>query len=239
MTLLAALLLAPAPDAPATVADFFPLVPGTRRTYEEKSDRGTLTLVYEVGGRTVVLGDGDAVPVVQKSGFNQVLGTDYYRIVGPTVFIVGKGEERTEKAAITGGAIDLSAPRRKMTVLLELQPPMPVIRYEGKETTWTFADVPAFKAPREEPIKSDETAIKGVAKPGALRTVLGRRVETIEVRNEVQLGVGRLAQSVVETSVYGRGIGLIESTRKVSGGGTRKSIEVRTRLVSIEDAKGG
>ena len=244
MTLLAAALLArqaPAAATPAVVsiaAEYFPLVPGTRRTYEERSDEGTVTLVDEIGGKTALFEDLPAVPVVQKSQFNQVLGTDYYRVVGATVYLVGRAEERSEAPTMVDGAVDLSKPRRKRTVLLALLPKMPVFRYDGKETAWSFGDIPYLKAEGEDPVKTDETAIHGTAKPGPIRTVLGRRVETIEVRAEVQLGSGKIGQRILETSVYGRGIGLIEATRRIGGEG-QKTKETRTRLVAVEEKDGG
>ena len=225
-----------AAQAPATAADFFPLVPGSRRTYEQKGDV-TATLIDEVG--TPEAFDGtSATPVVQKSQFNQVIGKTYYRVVGPTVLIVGYAEDRTASTPVLGGAVDLTRRAAKRNVLLRLTPAMPVFRYEGKETSWSFGEVPVLQAvgvEGEEAIRTDETAIKGSAKEIAPRTVLGRKVEAIEIKAEVQLGSGKLAQRIVETSVYGRGIGLLESVRKTSGGGTGRAEETRTRLVGIED----
>lgn len=234
MTLVAALLLAQAP----TAADFFPLTPGMRRTYEERSEGETATYTNEVGGPTVAFDKVPATPIVQKSQFNQVIGTIYYQVVGPTVYQVGQAEERSESPVATGGSVDYTKPRTKRSVILALTPRMPVFKFDGKETTWTFGDVVYLKAEGEDPIKNDETAIQGSAKLGPTRTVLGRRVETLEVRVDVQLGGGKIGQKVVETSVYGRGIGLIEATRKIGGLG-QKTKEVRTKLIGIEEAKDG
>lgn len=236
MTVLAALLVA---QTPATAADFFPLVPGTRRIYEEKS-KGTVTVIDEVGDKPAFFDDRPATPVVQKSQFNQVLGTTYYRVDGPMVLMVGSAEDRRASTPNVGDTVDLTRRAEKKNVLMQFRPAMPVFKYEGKETTWAFADVPVLQGPSTdaESIKMDPTSIRGVAKPGKERTVLGRKVETIEVRADVQLGTGGLAQTIVETSVYGRGIGLIESVRKTSGGG-QKPNETRTRLVGIEDKKDG
>lgn len=235
MTLLAALVLAQTP----TAAEFFPLVPGTRRVYEAKSE-GKATLIDEVGAKPAYFDGAEAIAIFQKNQFNQIIGTTYYRIEGPSVLIVGYGEERSVTAKNADGTVDLTKPSVKTNVLLQLTPPMPVFKYEGRETNWIYTEIPKVKAFKDDdPIKTDPTAIKGVAKPGKVRTVLGRKVETIDVRAEVQLGVGDLAEKIVETSVYGRGIGLIESSRKTTGGG-RKSRESRTALIAIEEPpKGG
>ena len=225
-------------QAPATAADFFPLVPGVRRVYEQKGET-TVTLIDEVGDKPAYFDDKPATAVVQKSGFNQVLSTQYYRVDGPTVLLVGTAEERSSDAKSPTGTVDFTKPRTRRTVLMTLIPSMPVFKYEGKETPWSYGEVQFLRgAGDDNPIKTDETAIKGLTRPVGLRTVLGRKVEAIEVRAEVQLGSGNLAQKILQTSVYARGIGLVESVTKSSGGGQKPS-ETRMRLVALEDKKAG
>ena len=133
---------------------------------------------------------------------------------------------------------------------MQLRPAMPVFKYEGKETSWSYSEVPHVEDRDPDPLSTvpgatkagnvkemDPTSIRGTAKPGKSRTVLGRTVETIEVRQEVQLGVGKLAQTIVETSVYGRGIGLIESLRKSTLDGKKQ--EIRTKLVAHRGSERG
>lgn len=236
MTLLAALLLAP--QTPSTAAEFFPLVPGERRIYEARSGGEKVTLIEEVGAKPAYFDGAEAFAVLQKSQFNQVLGTDYFRVEGPTVLLVGRAEERTSDAKRADGTFDLSKPRVRKTVLLQLLPAMPVFRYDGGPTVWTYGEVPVLKAVGDaEPVKTDPTAIRGTTKPGPTKTVLGRKVETIEVRAEIQIGQGSLGRTIVETAVYGRGIGRVESSHKESGGGS-KPFETRTILVGIEKAVG-
>ncbi len=236
MTLLAALVLAQ--SSASTAAEFFPLVPGTRRSYEVKSAQGTTTLTDVVGLKPVYFDDQPAMAIVQKSLFNETLGTTYYRVDGPLVSIVGSAEDRSAATPNVGDTVDLTRRAAKKNVLMQLTPAMPVFRYEGKETTWVYGEVPVYRAIGDaEAIRTDKTLIKGTAKPGAARDVLGRKVDTIEVRVEVQLNEGRLGQKIVETSVYGRGIGLVEALRKTTADG--RTQELRTRLVALEDAKGG
>lgn len=247
MTLLATLILA---QAPATAVDFFPLVPGVRKVYEEKSAGGTTTLADEVGKKAVEFDGQTATPVVTKNQFNQVVGTTYYRIDGPTILTVGYGEVRTSEPRKENNQVDFSKPLIKTHALMQLRPAMPVFKYEGKETSWSYSEVPHVEDRDPDPLSTipgatkagnvkemDPTSIRGTAKPGKSRSVLGRTVETIEVRQEVQLGVGKIAQTIVETSVYGRGIGLIESLRKSTLDGKKQ--EIRTKLIAIEEAKEG
>ena len=245
MTLLAALLLAQAPAAqvpaaqvPAAAptspaAEFFPLAPGARRTYEVKDEFGTHTLTDVVGTKPVFFDDQPAMGIVQRNQFNETLGTLYYRVDGATVAQVGAEEDRSAATPNVGGPIDLTQPVQKRRVLMRLSPAMPVFKYEGKETAWTYGAVPVLSAVGDSaPIQTDKTFIKGTAKPGPARDVLGRKVDTIEVRAEVQLGEGRLTTKVVQTSVYGRGVGLVESQSKTTLDG--KTREQRMRLVAIE-----
>ena len=237
MTLLAVLFLAP--QTPATAAEFFPLVPGERRIYEAKTGGNKATVIEEVGAKPVYFDGGESYAILQKSQFNQVLGTDYFRVEGPAVLLVGRAEERTSDAKREDGTVDFSKPRVRRTVLLQFLPAMPVFKYDGKPTLWTYGEIPLLKAVEDkDAIKTDPTSIKGTSKPGPTKTVLGRKVETIEVRAETQIGQGNLARTVIETAVYGRGIGRIESTYKESGGGT-KSVETKMTLVGIEGKAGG
>ena len=242
MSLLAALACSMATGSlteAATAADFFPLVPGVKRVYEQKAQDDKVTMVEEVDPKPAFFDDKPAMAIVQRSQFNQVISTQYYRVNGPTVYLVGTAEERSSDAKGQAGTVDFSKPRVRRMVLMTLLPAMPVFRYEGKETPWSYGEVQFLRgAGDDQPIKTDETAIKGLTRPLGTRTVLGQKVEAIEVRAEVQLGTGNLAQRIVETTVYARGIGMVESIRKTSGGG-QKAGETRTRLVALEGAKAG
>ncbi|RYG20016.1 hypothetical protein EON82_20750 [bacterium] len=237
MTLFAALLIV---QAPLTAADFFPLKPGVRRIYEVKSE-AKLTLIEEVGPKPASFDGADAIPVLSKNAFNQTMETTYYRIDGSEVLMVGFGEMRTVMAERADDkTIDLTKTTVKKYVLMQMKPPMPVFRFDGKETAFNYNDVPIVQGESgEAPVKGDPTALKGTAKLGKERTVLGRKVETLEVKTETQLGDGLLGEKVIETSVYGRGIGLIEKRVQKTGGGNRKKSDTRTTLVGIEEPKAG
>ncbi|RYG27219.1 hypothetical protein EON82_00025 [bacterium] len=233
MTLLATLVLG---AQAATAADFFPLTPGTRRIYEEKGVAKAV-VIDEVGTKPIDFGSGLAYPVYRKSKFNQILDTTYYRVDGPTVLIVGYAEDRRAATPIVGQPVDLTKGDRK-NVLMTLIPAMPVFKYDGGPTTWTYAEVPKIQGPSgEEPVVRDETAIAGSVKPGPLREVLGRKVETIVVRADIEIGLGKLQKKQMETSVYGRGIGLIETTIKTTF--ENRSSETKTTLIGIEEKREG
>lgn len=228
MTFLAALALAQGP-VPATAADFFPLVAGPRRVYEQKSG-STTTLVDEIGG-TAYFDGAASVALVRKNPLTDKKETTYYRVDGPTVFIVGYAEDRSHATGTIDNPVEKDQ-RKQTNVLMALVPAMPVFKYEGAATQWTYTALPKLDGRETDPI-----AIVGTTKPGAVRTVLGRKVETIEVRAEVKVGMGSYPQKIVETTIYGRGIGMIESTRKATLG--KETTEVRTKLIGLEEKTEG
>lgn len=234
--LAAAVMQTSAAPSPSPAADFYPLTPGTRRTYQVDTGADTKsTLIDEVGAKPAYFDAQTATAIVQKTPFGQTLSTTYYRVDGPEVLIVGYGEDRSSSTATLGNAG--GPPTPKVAVLMQLTPPMPVFKYEGKETHWTYTAIPKIIAIGDaNPVGTEETSINGVAKPGKPRTVLGHTVDTIEVRADVQLGLSDSAMKVVETSVYGKGIGLIEAVRKETA--NRKTRTIRTTLVSIEGGQG-
>lgn len=226
--------------APATAADFFPLTPGQRWIYEEKGPSSSkTTIIDEVGAKPAYFDDQPAYAILRKSRFNQILDTTYYRVDGPTVLIVGYSEDRRASTANVGDSFDLTHAEEKKSVLLKLIPSMPVFKFDGGATQWTFTEIPRIQGPaKDDPIKGDETAIVASAKPGPLRDVLGKKVETLIVHAEIDLGIGELSKHQVENSVYGRGIGLIESTIKTTSPG-KKVEENHTTLIGMEQKTGG
>lgn len=229
--ILASLLLGA--SASLTAADFFPLTPGQRWIYEEKSS-AKVTVIDEVAPKPVFFEDQPCYAILRKSKFNQLLDTTYYRVDGPTVLIVGYGEDRRAATPNVGDPVDFTRTADKKNVLLRLIPALPVFKFDGGPTQWTFAEVPKIQGPvGEEPQKGDETAIVASAKPGPVRDVLGKKVETLLVHAEIELGVGQLMKKQVENSVYGKGIGLIESVIKITSPGD-KTTETRTTLVGME-----
>ncbi len=224
--------------APTSAADFFPLTPGMRWTYEEKGV-SKITIVDEVGAKPVYFDDQPAYAILRKSRFNQILDTTYYRVEGSTVLIVGYAEDRRASTPNVGDPIDVSRQAEKKNVLLRLIPAMPVFKFDGGPTQWTYTEIPKIQGPAgDDPVKGDETAIVASAKPGPMRDVLGKKVETLIVHAEIDLGVGQLAKHQVENSIYGKGIGLVESTIKTTSPGN-KTEENHTTLIGMDQKREG
>lgn len=112
LTLAASMLPASQSVAPQ-VGDYFPLVPGTRWTYEERSGRIAATSRDEVL-EPVDVGGRPAFPI-RTTVEGRVVDTRYYRIEGDQVVIV---------------AFDPKAP---------LEVPQPVLRVGSGRTQWAFA----------------------------------------------------------------------------------------------------
>lgn len=213
-----------------TAADYFPLRAGLRTIYEQKTDV-TLTVIDEVG-RTVTIGGKPAVAVIEKNRFNQPMGTTFYRVDGNGIYQVGQEEDRSHATPTVGQPVDLDKLAERSHAVLELAPPMPIFKFDGGPTEWRYGEIPKLDGRDLDP-----TTIKGTAKPAGVRTVLGKKVDTIEVHTEVELGEGNIAQRIVENAVYGRGIGLIEWTRRTTFG--KKTTEVQRRLTGIEESGEG
>ncbi|AIE86430.1 hypothetical protein [Fimbriimonas ginsengisoli] len=92
--------------------DYFVLVPGTRRTYEERGASGKATSVDEVGEPVNVAGK-PATPVITKSG-DQVISTTYYRSEPTGIYMVGTSTDHP------------------------LPKPIPMLMFDVAGSRWTF-----------------------------------------------------------------------------------------------------
>jgi len=92
-------------------ADFFPLVPGSRRTYEEKLDRVTLN-TDEVGIPETVK-TITAIPVVTTEG-GKAISKTYYQVDSSGVWIVATN-------------VDHPLPK-----------PIPILQISGEKTKWSY-----------------------------------------------------------------------------------------------------
>jgi len=95
----------------ATANDYFPLVAGTRRTYEEKVDNIS-TSVDEVGAPVDVKGVA-AIPVVTTEA-GRAISKTYYKVDGSTVWIIGSNPEHP------------------------LPKPIPIVQVNGEKTSWSY-----------------------------------------------------------------------------------------------------
>ena len=176
--LLAAFVLAPA--APSA-ADYFPLRPGTRLTYEEKESGVTVTV--DVVGNPVDIAGSEAVPITTLLNDREV-GSTFYRASGDTVEMIA-----------TNRAKPLAFPK-----------PIPLFKLVAAgKTTWKW-DGPASAEKMAEPLM-----IEGEAQVKPDRDVLGKKVPVIEVKVTSRQGGGKASEGVETISIYAKGIGLVES----------------------------
>lgn len=122
--MLAALIAASLLKDNPSVAEFFPLTPGARRTYEEKG-RGSAVSVDEVGAPETVSG-APATPVVTKES-GRAISKTYYRLEGSTLFIVAMDKEHP------------------------LPKPLPILQFNGEKTNWSY-EGPSDDTKAAEPI---------------------------------------------------------------------------------------
>jgi hypothetical protein len=143
-----------------------------------------------------------AVPVSAFQG-NRKLDTTYYRADGEAVLIVGYQPDKP------------------------LQVPRPILRVGSGRVRWNFVgDTPFYHDP--VPLR-----MEGEANLRGTREVLGRKVDVLEVKLTAKVGGDAgTALDIRQTTLYGRGIGMIEMTEV---GKVGKSSHRRTlKLVKFE-----
>jgi hypothetical protein len=190
------------------VGDYFPLVPGTKWTYEDADGR---QLVQEVG-RPVDIGHDQTATPIKKSASGRDLGTDVMRIDGDTVQLVGYIDKTKDPQ-------------------LNLFPdPQPLLRISSGKAEWRYTDqVFTENGPMPVQIVCDSNK-------GPKRKVLDRDVETVVAHSILRFGIGRSAREVRRDMVYGKGIGMVEATEatKIEG----KTVKKMLKLVKFEPAEG-
>jgi len=129
-----AALLATAIASGPTASDFFPLVPGTRMTYEERSAQ-TTTTVDEVGQPQELAGV-KVIPVKTSENGREIAQT-FYKVEPTTISVVG---------------YDAKNP---------LPSPLPVVKFGDPSARWHF-EGPASNDNLAEPLTVDgEARLKG------------------------------------------------------------------------------
>jgi hypothetical protein len=78
--------------------------------------------------------------------------------------------------------------------------------------------------------------VVGTAKPGSKRSWDGHDVDTIQVHVEAKVGEGKGGYDVRQDMVYGKGIGLLETTEatKIQG----KTVKKVLKLIKFEPPQG-
>jgi len=195
---------------PSEVAEFFPLDFGRTWVYNEA--QGTVAGVTSVVGVEQDLLDkklnpvGKGVPIVKKVG-DDVVGCVFYRIVDDQVFVV---------------AFDQNRP---------LASPYPIIKLGPGKTTWSY------KGETQWVGEMSPMALEGSCKRGPAREIQGNKYDTIEVTIDVVIGdPDGMCAKTHQTSVYGRGVGLIELVDQSTFNKTKK--ENKRKLISFAPGKG-
>jgi hypothetical protein len=139
---------------------------------------------------------------IESTGAGGIRQVTYYAFEGDSVLMLG------------------SDPKRP------LAEPYAILRVGERTVRWTFTgSTPFFRDP--SPLE-----LRGEASLRGERTVLGRRVRTLQVILDATVGRGETSVHNRQVAVYGRGIGLIE-LRETARIGKNKYERVR-RLVGFE-----
>jgi hypothetical protein len=190
------------------VGDYFPLVPGTKWTYEDADGRQ----LVQVAGEPVDIGHDLTGTPIKKSASGRNFGIDVMRIDGDTVQLVG--------------SIDKS----KETPLDVFPDPQPLLRISNGKCEWRYTDqIFTENGPIGVQIVCDSNK-------GPKRKVLDREVETVTAHSVLRFGSGQFAREVRRDMIYGKGIGMVETTEatKIQG----KTVKKVLKLVKFEPAEG-
>lgn len=193
---------------PETVSDYFPVKQGTTWVYQSNA---------EVNGRKSFSTDSDTVlepimlngityTVIESRGVNSAAARSFYEVSADQIGFAGMTE----------------------TALLPL--PFPILQGDpSKAHEWEFTGgviVGTGEAPAE---------IKAKMKPLGIREVVGRKVPVIEVVMDLKIFYSdNQTISATHTSLYGKGIGLIEF-KEVGTMGSQKNQKVR-KLARFREA---
>ncbi|MGV3617582.1 MAG: hypothetical protein ACO1SV_19835 [Fimbriimonas sp.] len=192
------------PPVVAPASDYFPLVPGTRTTYEEKTLESVVTT--DVVEAPVEIAGVMTTPVTTYQ-YGKRVNTAYYRVDADSVSII---------------AYDKANP---------LPTPLPILKMPGEaKMVWDFSG-PGSSEKMAEPL-----AMKGESEfLKTEREVFGKKVPVLQVRMTAVVGGGKAKEEIEQVAIYGKGIGLIEttSTTKIN---KRKAVSV-LRLTKIEPPK--
>lgn len=115
-----------------TAADFFPTVPGTVRTYEQKGGGALINTI----GKPLDMGGASAIPITESPGAGAGK-TTYYRVEADQVTII---------------AYDLKSP---------LPTPLPVLRIGTGKVAWDFQGKTATGAAGERLLARGEAHLAG------------------------------------------------------------------------------
>lgn len=213
-SLLALVLLQNSAPAPNDLAAYFPVGVGSKWVYEEtikqgRSPQQTRTFIDTVGEPADILGT-PAVTFISKDplGNTETLHFVVTKEEVRTIFPVGTGED-----AVPSG--------------------YPVFKFTTDKTAWDYSGVTTLSG---DPV---DMILKASSRSIGQRDVLGTKRDAIEVKMEVLINAvpesdfGSMQGATiktVETSIYARGVGLVETKSNVTYG--KNKMERSRKLVS-------
>lgn len=165
-----------------TARDYFPLIPGTRLVYQEKSLMASET-VDIVGKEVEIAGLMTTQVKTQQNG--KEINSTYYRITESAVDIVSYNQETP------------------------LPAPLPLIRLpeEGKDKiSWSHSGAASSDA------QAEPMSMQGTAQFKGEREFFGKKHRVLEVRIQAKVGGGKAGETITQTATYAKGIGLVELT---------------------------
>lgn len=193
----------------APVGDYFPLVEGTKWTYEDESGQQ----MTQQAGKPLDIGKNrTATPIAQMAG-GRKLGSSLYAVDADTIWLYGtmSGTSKPE--------IDL------------LREPQPVLKVGAGKAEWKYVgELPTGAGPVLVQIQAD-------SKAGPKRKIFDREVETVVVHaftrygNDAKLGV-----EVRQDMIYAKGIGMIETIEATKAQG--QTVKKMLKLVKFEPPQG-
>lgn len=193
--------------AHADLNAFFPLNPGDRWVYEERTDNRATGQTEDLVENTVTLQDGTtAVPVVTLMG-GQVIERVYYRHDGDSALLV---------------AFQAARPFRI---------PYPVLQVGRLPARWEVVGETFFLG------APTPMSMSGTARMGRQREFQGRRVDVLEVElNATVTVLPGTDERTKQVAFYGRGVGLLELRTERELPNRRRQVSVR-RLLTYTPAR--
>jgi hypothetical protein len=193
----------------SSVEDYFPLVPGTRWTYQDDDGR---EMTQEIG-QPIDIGKGIMATPRTTSAAGESGNAELYRTDGDNLLLVGFYDKRS-----------------KLSPLTLINPTQIVFRAGSSKVEWKYtSELPTGLGPVLVQVHGDSTK-------GPRRKVVDRDVETLIVHVVSQIGNEKPGVEVRQDVVYGKGIGMIEvtETRKAQGETVKKVL----KLVKFEPSQG-
>lgn len=155
-------------------------------------------------GPKVEIDGHEATSIVTKVN-GRTVGTSYYRVDGDTVYLVAEDPKKP------------------------LVDPQPVLKVGQTKQDWSFGGQTSFMG------AGATIDLKGTSTAPKARKVLDRQVDSIEVRLDMKVATSEaLGMNGRQTSVYAKGIGLVELQSEQTVG--KQKSKSTLRLIKFESS---